>query len=234
MPTAAGAWPPAPRPSVQARAALAQKRIFYPSHGFMISAGTVTVDLAAKQVLLVFNKRQGVYQLPKGRKDIGEDLLACAVRETLEETGVQVTPLALKVATRATVTKEEQQQEEEEMRGAVGGRRYGNGVSSTGGGDCHGKDGIAGKGLTVGRYNHEAAACCQYMDLETKAMKMIFYYAATGDSRAEPRPLEGPDEGLFENVWSSVDEAAERLTFKEDGQIVTKVLADMRRSGYDI
>ncbi|KAL2757809.1 hypothetical protein ACRALDRAFT_2099721 [Sodiomyces alcalophilus JCM 7366] len=192
----------------------------------MISAGTVTVDLGTKQVLLVFNKRQGVYQLPKGRKDIGEDLLACAVRETLEETGVHVTPLALKVATRATVARGEEndeKREKEKPRGKVDGR-----------GDGHVEDGIPGEGLTVERYNHEAAACCQYMDLETKAMKMIFYYAATGDSRAEPRALQGPDEGLFENVWSSVDEAAERLTFKEDGQIVKKVLADMRRSGYDI
>ncbi|ROT34731.1 hypothetical protein SODALDRAFT_329602 [Sodiomyces alkalinus F11] len=231
MPTAEGTWPPTARISVQAREALTQKRNFYPSHGFMISAGTVTVDMETKQALLVFNKRQGVYQLPKGRKDIGEDLLTCAVRETLEETGVQATPLALKVATRATVAREEETVEDTD------GSAYGNGDLLLGGAGGHGGDGgdgIVGEGLTMGRYNFEAAACCQYMDLKTMAMKMVFYYAATGDSRAEPKALEGPDEGLFENVWTDVEWAAERLTFKEDGQVVKKVLADMRRSGYDI
>ncbi|KAE9568185.1 hypothetical protein CGCF415_v004462 [Colletotrichum fructicola] len=81
---------------------MARGRRFYPSHRFITSCGTVTVDLNARRVLLVYNKRHRIHQLPKGRKNIGEDLLAAALRETREETGVVVTPIPLQIRTRAT------------------------------------------------------------------------------------------------------------------------------------
>ncbi|KAF6844509.1 nudix domain-containing protein [Colletotrichum musicola] len=81
---------------------MARDRRFYPSHKFVTSCGTVAVDLDAQRVLLVYNKRHRIHQLPKGRKNIGEDLLAAALRETREETGVAVSPLRLRIRTRAT------------------------------------------------------------------------------------------------------------------------------------
>ncbi|KAK1993121.1 NUDIX domain-containing protein [Colletotrichum falcatum] len=83
-------------------AEMAIGRKFFPSHKFIIGCGTVTVDTRARRVLLVYNKRHRIYQLPKGRKNIGEDLPAAALRETLEETGVAARPVALRLRTRAT------------------------------------------------------------------------------------------------------------------------------------
>ncbi|KAK2048679.1 NUDIX domain-containing protein [Colletotrichum somersetense] len=81
---------------------MARGREFFPSHKFIISCGTVTVDTRGRRVLLVYNKRHRIYQLPKGRKNIGEDLLAAALRETLEETGVAARSVTLRLRTRAT------------------------------------------------------------------------------------------------------------------------------------
>ncbi|KAK2018270.1 NUDIX domain-containing protein [Colletotrichum eremochloae] len=81
---------------------MARGRKFFPSHKFIISCGTVTVNMRTRSVLLVYNRRHRIYQLPKGRKNIGEDLLAAALRETLEETGIASRPVALRLRTRAT------------------------------------------------------------------------------------------------------------------------------------
>ncbi|KAJ0163023.1 hypothetical protein CTA2_3631 [Colletotrichum tanaceti] len=81
---------------------MARGRKFFPSHKFIISCGTVTVDMRARRILLIYNKRHRIYQLPKGRKNIGEDLLAAALRETREETGVEARSVALRLRTRAT------------------------------------------------------------------------------------------------------------------------------------
>ena len=58
---------------------------FAPS--FVLSAGTVTFDLARRLVLLVHYRPKHEHFLPKGRKNVGEPLALAAVRETLEETG---------------------------------------------------------------------------------------------------------------------------------------------------
>ncbi|OAQ99151.1 hypothetical protein LLEC1_02398 [Akanthomyces lecanii] len=73
------------------------------SDGFVISCGTVTVDLAASKVLLIRSRGTGECYLPKGRKDIGESLQDAALRETWEETGVHAHLLPVPITTRATV-----------------------------------------------------------------------------------------------------------------------------------
>ncbi|TDZ34211.1 hypothetical protein C8034_v008958 [Colletotrichum sidae] len=99
---APSALPDEPRIFAPTVSEMARGRSFYPSHKFIISCGTVTVDLHARRILMVFNKRHRIYQLPKGRKNIGEDLSSAALRETREETGVVATPLVLRIRTRAT------------------------------------------------------------------------------------------------------------------------------------
>ncbi|KAM0333469.1 hypothetical protein ACHAQA_002131 [Verticillium albo-atrum] len=217
-------------------AALGQPRVFFPSHGFVVSAGTVTVDLATRRVLLVFNKRQGIYQLPKGRKNIGEEsLLACAVRETLEETGVRVTPLAVRCGTRATPGEQVEVQHQHQHQHGTHGEVQAAGGSDDGLARVQGQVQVQGQeGLTEGVDHHEAVACCHWADAATGAMKMVFYYAASADESVPPEPLVGEDEGRFENAWCEVDEAAGRLAFKTDGMVVDKAVADMRRAEYDI
>lgn len=75
---------------------------FIPSERCTISCGTVCVDPRASKVLIIYNRRLGIWQLPKGRKNIGEDLPSAALRETHEETGIRPSLLPLKIHTRST------------------------------------------------------------------------------------------------------------------------------------
>lgn len=59
------------------------------SNDFAISCGTITIDLQAKKVLLIFNRESNEYLLPKGRKNTSETLESAAKRETFEETGIR-------------------------------------------------------------------------------------------------------------------------------------------------
>jgi 8-oxo-dGTP pyrophosphatase MutT (NUDIX family) len=69
---------------------------------FVISCGTVTLDVPNAKVLLVRQRTSGEVFLPKGRKDIGERLEDTATRETFEESGVSVDLLPCNIPTRAT------------------------------------------------------------------------------------------------------------------------------------
>lgn len=213
----------------------------------MISAGTVTVDLQAGKILLALNKPQGIYQLPKGRKNVGEEsLLECAVRETLEETGMVVEPLALRVATRCTVDGVESGQdakghgsnghageEAEDDGGVETAEAKAKADGQVGRGPDSEPDSAQGPGIED-RLNNESVGLCQYRDATTGAMKLIFYYAATGDSQATPRPLVGADFGRFENLWCGPEEAERRLMYREDILMVQKVVDDLRKTGYRI
>ncbi|EHL01213.1 hypothetical protein M7I_2910 [Glarea lozoyensis 74030] len=56
------------------------------SDQFVISCGTVTLDLAARKVLILLWRKNGEYLLPKGRKDIGEDIQMTALHSTETKT----------------------------------------------------------------------------------------------------------------------------------------------------
>ena len=80
---------------------------FHASQNLMISCGCVPVDPPRRKVAILHDPRTGITQLPKGRKNIGEDVADAAIRETREETGVLgFRLLPLRVATRATPTAE--------------------------------------------------------------------------------------------------------------------------------
>ena len=57
------------------------------SHDFVLSSGTVPVDISKGLVLLLYYRPKAEYMLPKGRKNVGETLEAAAIRETTEESG---------------------------------------------------------------------------------------------------------------------------------------------------
>ncbi|KAI8299866.1 Diadenosine hexaphosphate hydrolase [Colletotrichum sp. SAR11_59] len=69
---------------------------------FVISCGTVTVDVEKKKVLVIRCRNSDEHMLPKGRKDLNETLEDAAKRETYEETGVRVNLLPVNIPTRAT------------------------------------------------------------------------------------------------------------------------------------
>ncbi|KAJ6443922.1 NUDIX hydrolase domain-containingprotein [Purpureocillium lavendulum] len=80
--------------------------VFHASQNLMISCGCVPVDPRRRRVAILYDPHTGITQLPKGRKNIGEDVAAAALRETREETGLVDfrALLPLRVATRATPT----------------------------------------------------------------------------------------------------------------------------------
>ncbi|KAG1768558.1 NUDIX hydrolase domain-like protein [Suillus occidentalis] len=77
-------------------------RSLHLSESFVISCGTVTLDIDRSKVLVIYLRKTGEYCLPKGRKDVGEQLEATAVRETYEETGYNIELLPLQLTTLAT------------------------------------------------------------------------------------------------------------------------------------
>lgn len=77
-------------------------RSLYFSDSFVISCGTVAVDLAKSKVLLIRSRGTKECYLPKGRKNIGESLEDAAERETYEETSFRVKLLPVPISTLAT------------------------------------------------------------------------------------------------------------------------------------
>ncbi|KAL1853134.1 hypothetical protein VTK73DRAFT_9079 [Phialemonium thermophilum] len=233
---------------------------FHPSDACVVSCGTVTIDPAASKVLLIWNRQLQIHQLPKGRKNIGEDMLSAALRETYEETGVPAAPLRLKIATRATppAVEDEGGREEKEMQersgpdnGSIhdseeGGtahgvhsalHRHNNGhYNGNGHGDGNGNGNGRSREVTEGLLSTEFIGCCRYPDPQssTPAEKVVFYYAAVADS-TQPRRFAGTsekDRERLQEVWTPASEAPQMLRFRAEAEIVRKALMDARRSGY--
>lgn len=62
-------------------------RLLDSSYDFVLSSGTVPVDIPKGLVLLLYYRPKAEYMLPKGRKNVGETMEAAAIRETTEESG---------------------------------------------------------------------------------------------------------------------------------------------------
>jgi ADP-ribose pyrophosphatase YjhB (NUDIX family) len=179
---------------------------FHPSYALTISCGTVTIDPTASKVLLIWNRKLKIHQLPKGRKNIGEELLAAAVRETREETGVRAAPLTLKISTRSTPP-------------ADGKMEYKAGRKAE---------------VTEGRFSTEPLGCCRYPDPQSSvpAEKIVFFYAAIADSTMPRGPRSPEDTEKHEEIWTPASEAPMMLRFRAEANAVRKAIEDARRSGY--
>ncbi|KAF2214042.1 hypothetical protein CERZMDRAFT_38669 [Cercospora zeae-maydis SCOH1-5] len=77
------------------------KSLHLASH-FVISCGTVTLDLERAKILLIRWRKTNEVLLPKGRKNINESLQDAALRETWEETGHKAVMLPTALPTLAT------------------------------------------------------------------------------------------------------------------------------------
>ena len=81
------------------------------SDNFVLSSGTVPIDIFKGLVLLLFFRPKGEYMLPKGRKNVGETLEAAAVRETMEESGFECRLFKHQLPTKAEQLKDSQHTE---------------------------------------------------------------------------------------------------------------------------
>lgn len=168
------------------------------SNIFCISCGTITLDLSAKKVLLIHHHGKDQYLLPKGRKDIGETLEEAALRETFEETGFKCNLLPHGVKTLATKPL---------LVGSLeGGEVTRDSIESDKGG-----------GLTK-----EPIAVQQRV--VHKALKIIFWFVAQGDSMAmkvEGTQMKGED---FEAFWVDGKDVERMLSFEDDRRIAAKAM----------
>ncbi|KAK0725027.1 hypothetical protein B0H67DRAFT_550674 [Lasiosphaeris hirsuta] len=73
-----------------------------PSSNFYLAAGTITLDPHRCRLLTIHNPTTHITKLPRGHQDWDEPLPLTARRETLEETGVHPTLLAVPLSTRCT------------------------------------------------------------------------------------------------------------------------------------
>ena len=191
--------------------AIDESMVCHDSPSFTISCGTVTLDFKASNVLLIFNQKLQIYQLPKGRKDIGEDFVSAAIRETYEETGYRVELLPLLVGTRATIPPHH-------MKGPAPAKKV---------------------EVATNVLNTEPLAMCTYPDPQTESStpvhKMVFYYAARLEA-SEMSPESGTQKSheRMINAWVSPSKAVDLLRFKAERDVVKKAVADARNSGYDI
>ncbi|KAK2590229.1 hypothetical protein QQS21_012090 [Conoideocrella luteorostrata] len=180
-----------------------------PSQSLMISCGCVLIDPLTRKIAILFDNSTSITQLPKGRKNIGEDIYAAALREAHEETGLSVQPLPLKIPTRATPTVTMMHLVNKSPEGCP-------------------------EDVTSTVENCEPVAVCHHVCSSTLAYKLVFWYAAQADSTAVP--AEGTMEAWedFQLKWVDARDAAGRMSMAADGDVIEKVLSDMRASGYDI
>ncbi|KAK4152369.1 hypothetical protein C8A00DRAFT_44577 [Chaetomidium leptoderma] len=180
---------------------------FRPASALGMSCGTVTIDPRRAMVLAIWNNRLKLYQLPKGRRNLNESMLAAALRETYEETGLRVTPLQLDVATRATPPKSEQSDTSKKPAN-----------------------------ITEGHRSNEFVGACLYPDpqSETEALKIVYFFAATAACTDTPDSGTQEEWEKLDTKWIPLSDVSSTLRFAAEIQTVTKAVEDMRRSGYVI
>ncbi|KAK8008882.1 NUDIX domain-containing protein [Apiospora marii] len=189
----------------------------YDMKSLLMSFGTVTVrdkpgDEGGPQVLVFWNARHQSYQLPKGRRNLHESPADAALRETLEETGVQVKPRYLLSDTRIVLDSPETADDVELVRRNLDNE-------------------------TITSVNRDVVYAMSYDDKKTGAHRHVYFYAAQparGDGESDAARLS--DEDKTNKVrWFGFKEARKRLTMKAEraAVITTQILYERTRDSHN-
>lgn len=192
------------------------------SKDFAICAGCVTFKGTGNQrsVLVVHNKKytEDLWQLPKGRRNIGEDLVQTALRETSEETGCDVKILTVINPTRATRPRETvRDNNSNDSSHAVSEQ----------------------KTNIVHAPNTEPVALVSYVDPEPKegevpVNKVCFFFVATPEDDGAPlRKDKQDDVERLTPQWMPYTEARQLLTFKAEQRALELAEAKVGSSELD-
>ncbi|KAK7985240.1 hypothetical protein PG988_002862 [Apiospora saccharicola] len=169
----------------------------YDMKSLLMSFGTVTIRDRPReggpQVLIFWNERHNSYQLPKGRRNLHESPADAALRETLEETGVQVKPLYLLSDTRIVLDKPQ--------------------TADDVGFVCHNDESD-----TVASVNRDIVYAMSYDDKKTRAHRHVYFYAAQpADGDGESDAMRLSDEDKTNKVrWFGFEEARKRPTMRAE------------------
>lgn len=178
----------------------------YDMKSLLMSFGTVTIrdkpgEEGGPQVLVFWNARHNSYQLPKGRRSLHENPADAALRETLEETGVQVKPRYLLSDTRIVLDNSQSADD-------VGLPRQ-------------------NENDTVTSVNRDIVYAMSYDDKKTRAHRHVYFYAAQpagGDGDGESDAARLSDEDKTNEVrWFGFEEARKRLTMRAERAAVITV-----------
>lgn len=177
--------------------------VFRPASEVVISCGTVTFDIEREMVLLIWKSTYAIYQLPKGRRKIGETLWDAALRETREETRYAVELPELNIATRAESRKP---------------KHSGHLTSSI-------TDGEYSREFIGACFYPDPQS-------PTPADKIVYFFAAVADSTAEPE-VGGPQEGEnVAGIWAPLRDVDKMVFFDAERETIWKGKSDVEKSGY--
>ncbi|PYI01318.1 hypothetical protein BO78DRAFT_433769 [Aspergillus sclerotiicarbonarius CBS 121057] len=171
---------------------------------FTLSSGTITLDLKTQKMLLIQHIPTKEIYFPKGRKNINESLPDAALRETYEETGFRVSLLSLPNISTPTVP-----------------------VPIP---DLAGKCNQSGNSTQGGCASTEPIAVTQRV-LSDNTVKIIFWFAAEGDSMAKAETGTQEEGEEFEAGWVGWDDVQGVLTFEDDRRLAGWVVAAARQLG---
>ncbi|KAI0195740.1 hypothetical protein EV127DRAFT_477459 [Xylaria flabelliformis] len=197
---------------------------YHKSDEIIVSCGTVTINKAEDpypEVLVVYNNRIGIYQLPKGRKDIGEGHLDAAIRETTEETGIAVRPLRLRFGSRSTPSR---------LATTTGAMICGSEDPSTGITRSLSNEMIGVSECMSDKYTHLLRILDP--DPATGAWRNIHWYAAkpcAGIKRNEACMPVQDDREKFSTHWFSEAEALSKLKL-DDEKFMVRVAFEYTRN----
>ncbi|KAK3991191.1 NUDIX hydrolase domain-like protein [Cladorrhinum sp. PSN332] len=176
-----------------------------PAGMFVMSCGCVTLDLERGLLLIIYNAKLGIWQIPKGRRNIGEPMIEAAFRETYEETGWRPKPLAVKMSTRASQPKTER-----------GGKKVD--VVEL----CLDNEPIA-----------ECTYECPQATTPG-VIKTIYYYPAACDSTSKRDLGTQEDHEHLEPHWFPITKAVETLTFRAEKGVIERAMECVKKTGYAI